>query len=61
MNQRIVRLEQLNVASADRKTLGDARHFLEESRQALTEGDLQRSQNLAHKAALLVDAVEKNY
>jgi hypothetical protein len=60
-NQRITRLEQLNVSSADLKFLGDARHFLEESQQALTDGDLQRSQNLAHKAALLVDSVEKSH
>lgn len=60
-NQRIVRLEQLNVSSADRKFLDDARHFLEESQRAVVDGDLQRSQNLAHKAALLVDAVERNY
>ena len=59
--QRIVRLEQLKVSSADRKFLDDARHFLEESQRAVADGDLQRSQNLAHKAALLVDAVERNY
>ena len=60
--RRIARLEQSNVGSAgDRQTLEDARHFLEESQRALTGGDLQRSQNLAHKASLLVDAVERNH
>lgn len=59
--QRIARLEQRGLSSGDRKTLEDAQRFLGDSERALGDGDLQRSQNLAHKAVLLVDAMEKNY
>jgi hypothetical protein len=59
--QRISRLDQKTLAEGDHKTLDDAGRFLAESERALAEGDLQRSHNLAHKASLLVDAVERNY
>ena len=47
------------MASVDRKTLEDARLFLNQSRKALEGGDLQRAFNLARKASLLVEALEQ--
>ncbi len=47
------------MASVDRKTLEDARMFLNQSRKALEGSDLQRAFNLARKASLLVDALEQ--
>jgi hypothetical protein len=59
VQQQVSRLERASLGPADRKTLEDARTFLAQSGKALEEGDLQRSQNLARKASLLVDALNK--
>ena len=56
---RITRLEQSGTANFDRKTLEGARMFLIQSQRALESDDLQRALNLARKAALLVDALER--
>jgi hypothetical protein len=56
---RIGSLEHTPMASVDRKTLEDARMFLNQSRKALEGSDLQRAFNLARKASLLVDALEQ--
>jgi hypothetical protein len=61
MRQRIGRLNRKRLSEADQKTLDDAVRFLGESERAFAETDLQRSLNLAHKASLLLDAVEKSY
>jgi hypothetical protein len=55
---RINTLGRTSLGSVDRKTLEDARMFLNQSRKALEGADLQRA-NLARKASLLVDALEQ--
>src|SRR6266567_1698423 len=59
--KRIAQLEGANLAIDDRKTLGDARAFLTQSTRALENGELERARLLAHKAALLVQAVEQSH
>ena len=59
--KRIAQLEGANLAVDDHKTLGDARAFLAQSMRALENGDLERARRLAHKAALLVQAVEQSH
>jgi outer membrane biosynthesis protein TonB len=59
--KRITRLERLRLAAGDRKTLNDARTFLAQSARELQKGELVRSISLAHKAALLVSAVEQSH
>ena len=59
--KRIAQLEGANLAIDDRKTLGDARAFLAQSTRALENGELERAHLLAHKAALLVQAVEQSH
>lgn len=61
IGKRLDRLDGLALASADRKLLDDARNFLLQSTSALKEGDLERSRLLAHKAELLVAALEQEY
>lgn len=57
--------QQINVLSrewlspTDRETLQGARGFLQQSLRALKESDYQRASNLAHKAYLLVEAIEQ--
>src|SRR5207247_1176644 len=59
--KRIAQLEGANLAIDDRKTLGDARAFLAQSTRALENGELGPARLLAHKAALLVQAVEQSH
>jgi hypothetical protein len=58
---RISRLSRLNLAGSDRKTLDDARTFVAQSQDAMKNGDLTQSSNLAQKANLLVQAIEKRH
>jgi hypothetical protein len=58
---RIKRLSRLSLAGADRKTLEDARTFIAQSEDAKKSGDLSQASNLAQKADLLVQAIEKRY
>ena len=59
--KRIAQLEGANLAIDDRKTLGDARAFLAQSMRALENGQLGPARLLAHKAALVVQAVEQSH
>jgi len=59
VQKRIAKLSTVELSGVDRKTLDDARTFFAQSTQALNEGDLQRALMLAHKASLLVSALEK--
>jgi hypothetical protein len=59
VQERVTRVDVAKLVATDRKTLEDARTFLEQSKRALEKGDLQRSLNLARKASLLVAALEK--
>lgn len=58
---RIRHLSHSNLSAADRKTLQDAHTFLSQTDQAMKQGDLQESMNLAQKADLLVAAVEQRH
>jgi hypothetical protein len=58
---RIERLARLKLAGADRKTLEDAQTFIAQSKDANKSGDLTQASNLAQKAELLVQAIEKRY
>jgi len=49
------------LSDAERRTLGEARAFLEQSRRALNDHDLRRAENLAHKADLLITALEQRH
>jgi hypothetical protein len=58
---RIARLAGLKLSGPDRKTLEDARTFIAQSEEANKSGDLSQASNLAQKAQLLVQAIEKRY
>jgi electron transfer flavoprotein alpha subunit len=58
---RIQRLSRVKLAAADRKTLEDARTFIAQSEAAKKSGDFTQASNLAKKADLLVQAIEKRY
>src|SRR6266568_4563259 len=58
VQQRIAVIEQRRSASLDGKALGDARAFLNRSREALQKGNLHLALNFAQKASLLVDSAE---
>jgi len=59
VQQRIAVIEQRRSASLDGKALGDARAFLNRSREALQKGNLHLALNFAQKASLLVDSAEQ--
>lgn len=58
LQNRIDKLSHSGLSGTDRRTLGGARAFLAQSIRALQNSDLQLALNLAHKAELLVQAVE---
>ncbi len=59
VQKRIAKLSAGDLSAVDRKTLEDAKAFLDQSTHALNEADLQRALMLARKASLLVSALEK--
>jgi outer membrane biosynthesis protein TonB len=58
IRQRLARLNGAQLSANDRKTLEDARTFFAQATHARASGDLPRALNLAHKAALLLAALE---
>lgn len=56
---RVAQFENRSLSEPEVRTLTGARAFLAQSVHALNEGDLQRADNLAHKADLLITALEK--
>jgi hypothetical protein len=58
VRQRMARLIPARFSPNEGKTLDDARTFLAQSTRAFESSDLQRALNLAHKASLLVAALE---
>ena len=60
IEKRIATLSREWLSPTERETLEGARGFLQQSVRALQESDLQRASNLAHKADLLVQAVEQS-
>jgi hypothetical protein len=58
IRQRLGRLSGARLSANDRKTLEDARTFFAQSTNAMANGDLPRALNLAHKASLLLAALE---
>ena len=61
VSQRVAEFERGPLSDTERRTLDEAKAFVEQSRRALNEGDLQRSENLARKAYLLVTAFEQRH
>ncbi|MGH9327425.1 MAG: hypothetical protein ACRD2B_12180 [Terriglobia bacterium] len=61
LRRRIAVLSRLKLSRNDRKALRDAQLFLSQTNQAMKQGDLQQSLNLAEKADLLIQAVEKRH
>jgi len=59
VQRRIAKLRTADLSAVVRKTLEDAKAFLDQSTHALDEADLQRALMLARKASLLVSALEK--
>lgn len=59
IRKRAAQLDHASLSTAARKTLDEARTFLAQSEDALKDGDLLRSRNLADKASLLVAALER--
>jgi hypothetical protein len=57
---RITTLSREWLSPTEREVLEGARGFLQQSLRALNESDLQRASNLAHKADLLVEAIEQS-
>ena len=50
-----------SLSATERRTLEDARTFLLQSQQALSDHDVLRANQLAKKAALLLSAVEPEH
>jgi hypothetical protein len=59
VQQRIAVIEQKHSPSIDGKALGEARAFLNRSREELKKGNLHLALNFAQKASLLADAAEQ--
>ena len=60
IEKRITLLSKEWLSPGERSTLEGARGFLQQSQKALQESDLQRADNLAHKADVLVTSVEQS-
>jgi outer membrane biosynthesis protein TonB len=58
IGQRLARLSGARLSANDQKTLEDARTFFAQATRAMASGDLPRALNLAHKASLLLAALE---
>jgi len=61
LSQRIDEFEHGPLSDTELRTLGEVRAFLEQSKRALKDGDLRRADNLAHKADLLITALEQKH
>ena len=59
IQERSTALSREWLSPTERETLEGARGFLQQSLRALQESDLHRASNLAHKAYLLVEAIEQ--
>ncbi len=58
IGKRLERLSNAHLSGNDQKALEDARTFFTQANQAMADGDLPRALNLAHKANLLLSALE---
>lgn len=61
LSQRVAEFEHSPLSDTERRTLDEAKAFLEQSRRALNDGDLRGARNLAHKAHLLITAFEQRH
>jgi hypothetical protein len=61
LSQRVTDFEHGPLSDTERRTLDQAKAFLEQSRRALNDGDLRRADNLAYKADLLIAAFEQRH
>jgi len=53
------KIEGRPLASAEQETLNQAKQFIEQSKAAISDGDLDRGHDLAQKARLLADELAK--
>jgi outer membrane biosynthesis protein TonB len=58
LTKRLEKLGNAHLSGNDQKALEDARTFFSQANQAMANGDLSRALNLAHKAGLLLSALE---
>jgi len=58
IGKRLEKLSSAHLSANDQKTLEDARTFFAQANHAMASGDLPRAMNLAHKAGLLLAALE---
>ena len=58
IRNRLDKLSGAHLSTNDQKTLEDARTFYTQATRAMASGDLPRALNLAHKAGLLLAALE---
>jgi hypothetical protein len=58
IRKRLAKLSSAHLSANDQKTLEDARTFFAQANHAMESGDLPRALNLAHKAGLLLAALE---
>ena len=58
LHNRLEKLSGAHLSANDQKTLEDARTFFVQANRAMASGDLPRALNLAHKAGLLLAALE---
>ena len=58
IGKRLEKLSSAHLSANDQKTLEDARTFFAQANHAMASGDLPRALNLAHKAGLLLAALE---
>jgi hypothetical protein len=58
LTKRLEKLASAHLSGNDQKALEDARTFFTQANQAMANGDISRALNLAHKAGLLLSALE---
>lgn len=58
LGKRLEKLSNAHLSANDQKALEDARTFFTQANQAMVNGDVSRALNLAHKAGLLLSALE---
>jgi hypothetical protein len=61
MGSSIQQYERNHLSGSERQTLGEAKAFLDQSKAALSEGDLPRAEKLAEKARLLIAALAQRH
>lgn len=58
-NENLGKIKELQLTPSQRETVTQINHFLEQSKAAVAEGNVERGRNLAMKARLLSDELLK--